>query len=91
MGLYTLPLLFKLHTTNTKIKFKDRVPSFSLSQITFNVKHFFISVFHAIVGFWYAFVPGIGLGLIHGDNMPITPRLKLWSGWFLLPSYEFHK
>ena len=33
--------------------------------------------------------PGIGLGLIHGDNMPITPRLKLWSGWFFLPSYEF--
>ncbi len=64
MGLYTLPLLFKLHTTNTKIKFKDRVPSFSLSQITFNVKHFLISVFHAIVGFWYAFVPGIGLGLV---------------------------
>ena len=33
--------------------------------------------------------PGIGFGLIRGDNMPLTPRFKLWSGWFFLPSYEF--
>ena len=33
--------------------------------------------------------PGIGFGLIQGDNMPLTPRFKLWSGWFFLPSYEF--
>ena len=33
--------------------------------------------------------PGIGFGLIQGDNMPLTPRFKFWSGWFLLPSYEF--
>ena len=33
--------------------------------------------------------PGIGFGLIQGDNMPLTPRFKLWSGWLLLPSYEF--
>ena len=33
--------------------------------------------------------PGIGFGLIQGNNMPLTPRFKLWSGWLLLPSYEF--
>ena len=33
--------------------------------------------------------PGIGFGLIRVDNMPLTPRFKLWSGWFFLPSYEF--
>ena len=33
--------------------------------------------------------PGIGFGLIRGDNMPLTPRFKLWSGWFFLSSYEF--
>ena len=33
--------------------------------------------------------PGIGFGLIQGDNMPLAPRFKLWSGWILLPSYEF--
>ncbi len=33
--------------------------------------------------------PGIGFGLIRGDNMPLTTRFKLWSGWFFLPSYEF--
>ena len=33
--------------------------------------------------------PGIGFGLIRGNNMPLTPRFKLWSGWFFLPSYEF--
>jgi len=33
--------------------------------------------------------PGIGFGLIQGDKMPLTPRFKLWSGWLLLPSYEF--
>ena len=33
--------------------------------------------------------PGIGFGLIQGDNMSLTPRFKLWSGWLLLPSYEF--
>ena len=33
--------------------------------------------------------PGIGFGLIRGDNLELTPRFKLWSGWFFLPSYEF--
>ena len=33
--------------------------------------------------------PGIGFGLIRGDNMPLTPRFKLWAGWFVLGSYEF--
>ena len=33
--------------------------------------------------------PGIGFGLIQGDNLPLTPRFKLWGGWFFLPSYEF--
>ena len=33
--------------------------------------------------------PGIGFGLIRGDNMPLTPRFKIWSGWFFLPSYEY--
>ena len=26
--------------------------------------------------------PGIGFGLIRGDNMPLTPRFKLWAGLF---------
>ena len=39
-------------------------------------------------------LPGIGFGVIKGDNIPLTPRLKLWSSliFFLpmsLPSYEF--
>ena len=33
--------------------------------------------------------PGIGFGLIQGENMPLAPRFKLWSGWLFLPSYEF--
>ena len=33
--------------------------------------------------------PGIGFGLIQGDNKPLTTRFKLWSGWLFLPSYEF--
>jgi len=33
--------------------------------------------------------PGIGFGLIRRDNMPLTPRFKLWAGWFVLGSYEF--
>jgi len=33
--------------------------------------------------------PGIGFGLIRGDNMPLTPRFKLWAGWLVLGSYEF--
>lgn len=64
MGLYTLPLLFKLHQSNQKIQVKDRIPKFDIKGICFNIKYFFISVFHAIVGFWYAFIPGIGLGLV---------------------------
>ena len=36
-------------------------------------------------------LPGIGFGVIKGDNIPLTPRLKLWSSLILfsLPSYEF--
>ncbi|MDC3166605.1 hypothetical protein OA955_02510 [Candidatus Marinimicrobia bacterium] len=34
-------------------------------------------------------LPGIGIGLIQGDNILLKRRFKLWSGWFLLPSYEF--
>ena len=34
-------------------------------------------------------LPGIGFGLIQGDNILLKQRFKLWSGWFLLPSYEF--
>ena len=33
--------------------------------------------------------PGIGFGLIRGDNMPLTPSIKLWAGWLVLGSYEF--
>ena len=33
--------------------------------------------------------PGIGFGIMQGDNMPLTPRFKIWSGWFFLPSYEY--
>ena len=33
--------------------------------------------------------PGLGIGLIRGDNMELTPRFKLWAGWFALGSYEF--
>lgn len=34
--------------------------------------------------------PGIGFGLMHGDNMSLTPRVKVWSGFtFFLQSYEF--
>ena len=33
--------------------------------------------------------PGIGFGLIRGDDMPLATRFKLWSGWLFLPSYEF--
>ena len=34
-------------------------------------------------------LPGIGFGLIRGENMSLTPRFKLWAGWFALGSYEF--
>ena len=34
-------------------------------------------------------LPGIGFGVIKGDNIPPTPRFKIWSGWFFLPSYEY--
>ena len=34
-------------------------------------------------------LPGIGFGVIKGDNIPLTPRFKIWSGWFFLPSYEY--
>ena len=35
-------------------------------------------------------LPGIGFGLIRGENMSLIPRFKLWSGLiFFLPSYEF--
>ena len=34
-------------------------------------------------------LPGTGFGLIQGDNILLKQRFKLWSGWFLLPSYEF--
>ena len=33
--------------------------------------------------------PGFGFGFIKGDNIPLTPRFKIWGGWFFLPSYEF--
>ena len=33
--------------------------------------------------------PGLGIGLIRTDNMELTPRFKLWAGWFTLGSYEF--
>ena len=34
-------------------------------------------------------LPGIGFGFVKGDNIPLTPRFKIWSGWFFLPSYEY--
>ena len=35
-------------------------------------------------------LPGIGFGVVKGDNIPLTPRFKLWSNLILfLPSYEF--
>ena len=35
-------------------------------------------------------LPGIGFGLMNGDNISLTPRFKIWSGLiFFLPSYEF--
>ena len=35
-------------------------------------------------------LPGVGFGVIKGDNIPLTPRFKLWSSLILfLPSYEF--
>ena len=34
--------------------------------------------------------PGIGFGLMNGDNIPLTLRFKFWSGLILfLPSNEF--
>ena len=34
-------------------------------------------------------LPGIGFGVVKGHNIPLTPRFKIWSGWFFLPSYEY--
>ena len=34
-------------------------------------------------------LPGIGFGVIKGENAQLTPRFKIWSGWFFLPSYEY--
>ena len=34
-------------------------------------------------------LPGIGFGVIKGENTQLTPRFKIWSGWFFLPSYEY--
>ena len=34
-------------------------------------------------------LPGIGFWVIKGDNKPLTPRFKIWSGLFFLPSYEY--
>ena len=36
-------------------------------------------------------LPGIGFGVIKGDNIPLTPKFKLWSSLILfnLPTYEF--
>ena len=28
-------------------------------------------------------LPGIGFGVIKGDNIPLTPRFKIWSSLFL--------
>ena len=34
-------------------------------------------------------VPGLGFGLIQGEDLPPTLRFKLWTGLFVLGSYEF--
>ena len=34
-------------------------------------------------------LPGIGFGVVKGDNIPLIPRFKIWSGWFFLPCYEY--
>jgi putative tricarboxylic transport membrane protein len=79
MGLYTLPLLFKLHQDKEKIQFKDRIPTFNFKEVHFSVKHFFVSLGHAVVGFWYAIIPGIGLGLV--SNTAYQLQLNLNKRW----------
>ena len=32
--------------------------------------------------------PGFGLGCIKDENDLLTPRFKIWSGWFFLPTYN---
>ena len=51
------------------------------------------------IGGWYSDIqfhnmesilqPGFGFGFIKSDDIPLTPRFKIWGGWFILPSYEF--
>lgn len=71
MGLYTLPLLIKLHKDNKRIKGKSIIPSFNIKEIYFDIKYFFISIGYAIWGFCFAFLPGIGLGIVSNISYQI--------------------
>ena len=81
LGLYTLPLLFFLHKQS---QYKTSlVPFFDFKKIYFKFKHIVISIFYAIYGFLFGFIPGIGLPLVSNTSYKmqqyINTKFKLLS------------
>ena len=76
VGLYTLPLLYKLHKENQILQVQNKIPYFNWKEIYFDIKYFFVSVAYSIVGFWYAFLPGIGLGLVSNTLYQLQKNLN---------------
>ena len=76
LGLYTLPLLFLLQKrTQKKVSL---VSSFDFSKIYFKFKHFVISIFYAIYGFLFGFIPGIGLALVSNTSYNFQKLINLY-------------
>jgi len=75
LGLYTLPLLLVLIQNRTDTA-KSFVQSISIKDVVFNMSHVVLSVFHAVLGFIIAFIPGIGLNIVSNLSYEIQIRMN---------------
>ena len=82
----TLGLLIEPFTTGLTIGYKWFRKFDKSGKKSWNRYNYYDLQSHALESI---IQPGIGFGLIQGDNMSLTPRFKLWAGWFVLGSYEF--
>ena len=78
LGLYTLPLLLVL-IQKKATSVESFIQSISIRDIVFGINHFFLSVFHAILGFVIAFIPGIGLNIVSNLSYEIQKKMNKYT------------
>ena len=74
LGLYSLPLLFKLH--ENRITQSIDILRFDLRKVKIKISQIFLSIFYGIYGFVLAFIPGIGLDIVSNTAYEFQKKIN---------------